>query len=153
MTEATIQAGIQDTIQAMTEFANADVVINDWGIFDQTSSKAPYVLIQTADEFRSRHDLGAPENIYHIPVMLVEVFTDWPETMNGLTTRRDALLTTYNTGGNQRSAGGIPVTIDEIRPQGPIAFIYDPSIPDNQLAEALPIFVAQTLIFEVKEWA
>lgn len=153
MTEATIQAGIQAVIQTMTEFANADVVINDYTIYDQSSSRAPYVLIQTADDFSSRQDVMTPETTYQIPVTLVERFTDWKETLDGLTTRRDAILTKFNAVGTARAANGIAaLTVDDIRPAGPIAFVYDAYLPEEQRAEAMPVFVAQTLIFEATEF-
>lgn len=153
MTEATIQAGIQDVIQSMSEFANADVIINDWGIFDQPNVHAPYVLITSADNFISRHDAPTAETTYEIPVMLVERFTDWKETYDNLTTRRDALLTKFNAAGTARSANGIAATtVDVIRPDGPIAYLYNAYLSPEELAEALPEFVAQTLIFEVTEY-
>jgi len=153
MTEATIQAGIQATIQSMAAFSVADVVINDYGIYDQSSSLAPYVLIASADDFTSRQDAPTAQTTYQIPVTIVERFTDWKETMDNLTTRRDALLTQYNAAGTARSANGLTsTTIDSIRPQGPIAFVYDAYLDESQRAEALPIFIAQTLIFEVTEY-
>ena len=153
MTEATIQAGIQDVIQSMGEFATASVVLNDYSIYDQSSSKAPYVLIQTADDFSSRQDAPTAITTYMIPVTLVEKFTDWPTTLNNLTTRRDALLTKFNAVGTARSADGLEATsINAIRPAGPIAFVYDAYLSESEQAEALPVFVAQTLIFETEEF-
>lgn len=153
MTEATIQAGIQDVIQSMIEFANADVVINDWGILDQSSSDAPYVLITSADNFTSRQDVTTAETTYEIPVMLIERFTDWKETYDNLTTRRDAILTKFNAVGTARSADGLTATtVDVIRPAGEITQLYDSYLSPEELAEALPTFIAQTLIFEVTEF-
>jgi hypothetical protein len=153
MTEATIQAGIQDVIQAMPEFAGADVVINDWGIFDQSSSHAPYVLIQSADEVTSRQDVKTAQTVYMIPVMLVERFTNWKETYDNFTTRRDAILTKFNAVGAARSANGIAATtVDVIRSEGPIGEVYPAYLEPEERAEALPEFVVQTLIFETEEY-
>jgi len=153
MTETTIQAGIQDTIQSMTEFDNAVVVINDYSIYDDPISQAPYVLIESADDFFSRQDAPTDETTYMIPVTLIERFTDWKATLDGLTTRRDAILTKYNAAGAARSANGITATtIDVIRPDGPIAFVYDAYIAENERSEALPVFVAHRLIFEATEY-
>ncbi len=153
MTEATIQAGIQDVIQSMDEFDNVDVVINDYSIYDQSSSLAPYVLIQTADDFDSRQRVKTAETTYQIPVTLVERFTDWKETLDNLTTRRDALITKFNATGTARAADGLTATtVEAIRSGGAIAFIYDAYIPESERDEALPAFVAQTLIFETEEF-
>lgn len=153
MTEATIQAGIQDVIQSMNEFNNVDVVINDFGIYDQSSVNAPYVMIQSADQVLSRQDSPSAETTYEILVTLIERFTDWKETLDNLTTRRDALLTKFNAVGTARSAAGLEATsIDSIRAAGPIAFVYDAYIAEDQIAEALPVFIAHTLIFEALEY-
>jgi hypothetical protein len=153
MTEATIQAGIQDVIQSMSEFAGADVVINDWGIFDQSSSHAPYVLIQTADDVNSRQDAPTADTSYMIPVMLVERFTDWKETLDNFTARRDAILTQFNGTDDSRSADGLAATsIDAIYAEGPIGEVYPAYLADEERAEALPEFIVQTLIFEAREY-
>lgn len=153
MTEATIQAGIQDVIQAMPEFANADVVINDWGVFDQSGSHAPYVLIQSADELISRQDAPTAATNYMIPVTLIEWFTDWKETLDNFTTRRDAILTKFNAVGSARSANGsASTTVDVIRTEGPIGQAYPAYLKPEEQAEALPEFIVQTLIFETEEY-
>jgi hypothetical protein len=153
MTEATIQAGIQDVIQAMPEFANADVVINDWSVFDQSGSHAPYVLIQSSDELSSRQDAQTPNTFYMIPVTLIEWFTDWKETLDNFTTRRDALLTKFNGTEDDRSANGLEsTTVDVIRTEGPIGQAYPAYLEPDEQAEALPEFIVQTLIFETEEY-
>lgn len=153
MSELAIQEGIQDILQAMSEFADADVVINDWGLLDQSNSNAPYVIISNADDFVSRQDVKTPETTWQIPVTLCEAFSDWPTTLNNLRARRQAIIDEFNTVGDNRSANGLAaVTIDEIRNDGPIQPYYGPYVPAEAQAEVLPQFLNQTLILTVQEF-
>ena len=68
MSEKLIQEGIQDAIQAMDAYANADVVINDWTILDQADSAAPYVIIENSDTFKAPQTAGDPSRTWEIPV-------------------------------------------------------------------------------------
>ena len=72
MSEVTIQAAVQDTLQAMAAFAAADIVINDWSILDSSTFAAPYVIIRTADSVTSRQDTMTPNTRWQIPVTLFE---------------------------------------------------------------------------------
>lgn len=153
MIEASILAGIQTIIQSMAEFDNADVVINDWSVMDQLAAKAkaPYVVIQTAHEFYSTMETQ-PFVQWFIPVVLIEAFTDWEETLNNLSTRRDALLVKFNeVGSAARAAGGIDgVNIRRITSNGPIYPEYNPYLTDEELREAQPEYLVQGLTFETE---
>jgi hypothetical protein len=152
MSEAAIQAGIQAALQAMSEFDDADIVINDWGILDQSSLKAPYVIIENSDSFRSVQDVQTPENTWNIPITLIERFTDWSTTLNNLRARRLAIIQKINSG-DERSAGGISgVTIDEIYADGPIRQVYPAYLTVEQQSEALPAFLSQRIILVAKEF-
>lgn len=153
MSEATIAAGVQTMLQGMSEFANADVVINDWSILDQANVSAPYVIITTADDFDSRQDVRTPQTRWQIKLTLLENFTDWDTTYNNLQTRRQAIVDKLNTGGDERSAGGLSgVDIQRIYALSPINPWYDPYIPDEQLPEALPSFIEQTIGLDCLEF-
>lgn len=153
MSEATIQSGIQAVIQAMTEFSDGDVVINDWSILDQGNSAAPYVIIENADEFVSRQDAPSDQTTWQIKITLIEKFIDWDTTLNYFRTRRQAIIDKINAVGTARSAGGLAATtIDVVRSGGPIGYIYNRYIPDDQLAEAMPDFISQLIILETEEF-
>ena len=153
MSELILQQAIQAKIQAMSEFADADVRINDWSALGESNENAPYVIIETADSFSSRQDSLTPNNKWDEKVTLVEKFVDWPTTLNNLQTRRQALIDQFNTVGSARSANGQPgVTADEIRSDGPITPVYPAYLTDEQIAEALPIFLEQRMIFAFEEF-
>lgn len=149
MSEATIAAGLVAAIQSMTEFADADVVHNGWGLLDQTTSAAPYVIVSTADDFVSRQDTVSEKNTWQIPVILVEAFTDWATALGNLRTRRQAIIDKINST-NARSAGGLQCTIDEVRNGGPITPDYGRYVEDP--SEADPIFLTQVLILTCEEY-
>lgn len=152
--ELAIAQGIQTLIQAMAEFADADVVINDWSVLDSPNPNAPYVILATADEFESKMDSAADQTKWSIPVALYEYFTDWPNTLNNFRTRRQAIIDLFNSAAsNARSAGGLDaVQVNVIRSEGPIMPYYAPYTPSHQIPEALPVYLHQTWIFEVEEW-
>ena len=150
MSEANIQSGIKTALQAMTEFEDADIVVNDWGILDQSSLSAPYVIIEDADDFTSDQDTETPKNLWSMPITLIERFTDWTTTLNNLRTRRQAIIDKINSG-TVRSAGGLAGTnLRRVRNDGPIGRIYPAYIPEGQAQDALPAFLSQRIILEVE---
>lgn len=150
MSEATIQAAVQDTIQAIAAFADASVVINDWTILDGSFDGAPYVLIETADSVTSRQDTMTPNTRWDVPITLFERFTDWATTYGNLRDRRQALIDEFNEIGANRSPGGGAVTADVIRTDTPIGEWYDPY--QDPATNPLPVFITQRLILEVEEF-
>jgi len=151
--EAGIQTGIQAILQSMTEFADADVVINDWSVLDQPNENAPYVIISNADEFDSKQDVKTAETTWQEVITLVEAFSDWATTLNNLRTRRQAIIDKFNAVGSARSAGGLAATtMDRLRSEGPITPYYGPYVPQDQLAEAMPIYLMQSLLMQVEEY-
>lgn len=152
MSEYAIQQGIQDTLQAMTEFADASVVINDWSILDGPMTGAPYVIITDANNFTARQDTRTPNTKWEIVITLFEQFTDWPTTLNNLRARRQAIIDAFNASGTARSAGLTAVTIDEIRAGSDITEWYDHYIPQGQLPESSPVCLSQVMILTAEEF-
>lgn len=152
MSEYTIQQGIQTAIQAMTEFADTDVFINNWDWLDQSSANAPYVNIENSDDFTSDQVTQSANTVWNIPVNLIEAFSDWDTTLNNFRTRRQAIIDKINSG-TVRTAGGLAATnVRRVRNDGSIYYIYDKNIPDDQLRDALPSFIGQRLILETEEF-
>jgi len=150
MSELSIQEKIQSVIQALTLFEDADVVINDWSIFDRPSIEAPYVLIEDSDDFDGFQRVVTPETTWGIPINLVERFTDWKETYDNFRARRQAVLDAFNGTGDARGDPGLDV--QRIRNDSPITPYYDKLVPAELQAEALPIFVMQRIILECQEF-
>ena len=152
MSEQAIQLGIQAALQAMPEFEDADVVINDWSPLDNYVGKSPYVIIENADNFTARQDTHVPNTIWEEKATLIEPFSEWKKTLDNLRTRRQAIIDKINTA-PVRSAGGLQsVTIDEIRASTNITAYLDPYTPNEMLQEAMPIYLMQTLILVCEEY-
>jgi hypothetical protein len=151
MSESTIRSGLATAIKAMTEFEDADVVINDWSILDKPAIKAPYVIIETADTFDSRQDTMTPQTTWSIPIVLVEKFTKWSTTLGNLSTRRQAIIDKINSG-TVRSAGLDGVTIDRVYNDGDIIEFYRKFQDPEKSQNALPVFLMQRIILEAEEY-
>ena len=144
--EAAIQSGIQTAIKAMTEFADADVVVNDWSLLDQPGNNAPYVIIQTADDFDSQQDTVSPQNEYHVILTLVEIFENWKTTLDNLCTHRQAIIDKINTT-TVRSAGGLDgVRVRRVRNNGQVDYLF------QNAEDTLPIYAMQEIVLEVEDY-
>lgn len=151
MNETAVQAAIQTTLKAMSEFADADVVINDWSILDQSSLAAPYVIITNAADINEARDTTDAQTAYTVPVTLVERFTNWADTLNGLRNRREAIFNAFT--GAARSANGLEGTnFTRVRTASPILEYYDRGLSSEQLAVALPVFLQQDIAIDVEEF-
>lgn len=150
--ESAIQSGIATWIRAMSEFADADVVINDWSVLDKESANAPYVIISDADSFRVNLDANDDTGSWDEVVTLCEWFTDWPTTLNNFRTRRQAIIDAARSS-NAGSAGGIAgVRIAEIRAEGGI-IPYNPIYNRQEYnPEVLPRYLIQHMIFACEEF-
>jgi len=152
MSELSIQNAIKTMLQGMSEFADGDVVINDWSILDDPNANAPYALIETADDFVSNQNSFTPETTWHIRLTLVERFEDWETTYNNLRTRRQAVIDEFNEVGGNRSPGGGAVVCTSIRNGSAILPLFNPNIPQPQRANSDPIFISQLILLEVEEY-
>lgn len=154
MSEKTLQEGIQESIQAMTEFGNADVIINDWSFIDQPRENAPVVLIEDSDTFLSRQDSQTANERWDIPINLFEAFQQydggWKPTLDNFRDRRQAIVEKIR--GTIRSPGGGSVTIDVIRNDSSITPYYDAYVTEENIAEAIPIYIYQRIILECEEY-
>jgi hypothetical protein len=152
VSESSIRSGIATAIKAMTEFADTDVVINDWSVLDKPAINAPYVIIETSDNFDSRQDTMTPNTTWQIPIILVEKFTKWSTTLTNLSTRRQAIIDKINSG-TVRSAGGLDgVTIDRVYNDGDIIEFYRKFQDPEKSQNALPVFLMQRIILEAEEY-
>lgn len=152
MSEATIQAGIQATFQAMAQFDSADVTICDWSILDGANSAGPYVIIEPADDVRSRQDVVTPENRYGIKVGLWQQWADYETSLVAFATLRQAMLTAFNTTTGERNPGATNADITEIRNITPIQYAPNPNLPPELAAQADPIFIMQMFVFDTVEY-
>lgn len=152
MSEATIQASIQDKLQAMADFADADVVIADWSILDGPISGAPYARIMPAENFELRQDNATVTVDWEIPVVLYVAFTDWADSYAALLTLRQNVLDAF-TGDN--SALGVVADeyamMERIATGSPIIEHYLAYNKDTNQPEGLPVFLFQALAFGVHE--
>ena len=155
MSEKGIQEGIQTVIQGMDEFAYSDVTINDWTVLDESGSKAPYIIIESSDAFRGRQAALSANTDWEIVVSLIYYLanTNWQDGMDGFRDTRQAILDEFNTVGTGRSAGGLEgTTIDEIRSDTPIGYLYQYGVDPELEPDALPIYATQAMVFMVREF-
>lgn len=151
--EKNIQEGLQAIIQALPDFREGTVVVNDWSVLDGSNLKAPFVIIIAADDFESRKDTSVAQNTWSVPVILYERFINWPTSLGRFRDLRQTLLDTFNANDDSRSANGLEaVDVRVIRNEGPISPLYDRNIPDNLKAQSLPQYLTQTFIFETEEF-
>lgn len=157
MSEATIQSALQTLFQGMSEFDNADVVINDWRLLDGSIQAAPFVIIESTDEISSIQRNQYAATTYNIKVYLFEAFTFWKETLDNFTTRRDAILTLFNDSSTGNRAAGsvngasVSIDIEEIRTASGIDPWYTHYVSPQDAANATPNYLWQLLIFRTRE--
>ena len=152
MSEAAISAAIITAIKNMSEFADADVVDNDYSILDQSVLKAPYVIVGTSDEFVSRQDVQTANTTWDLPITLIENFDGWATTLINIRTRRQALIDKINSG-DIRSAGGLSgIDIHEIRSAGPLEPVFPPYVESEDFFEASPIYIYAAMILICEEF-
>lgn len=150
MSEQTIINAMQTTFGSMTDFSDADVVDGDYSILDGPLDNAPYVLFELSD-FDSRQDTVTPDTTWQIPVLLIIRFVDWPTSLVDLRTRRQAIIDKFNEVGTNRSPGadGTKIlTVLRIYNDGDFVELYDKYADPTS---ALPDFLTQRIIFEVRE--
>lgn len=152
MSEKQLQEGIRDVIRAMDGFANADVVINDYGVFDLSSQKAPYIIIENSDDFVSTQDGYGAVTVWSPKLCLIVRFDKWKTTQDEFRDYRQALLDEFNGHGNARSAGGVEdLNIKVLRTSSPILEWYSPDLEENQQPGTFPVFLIQFFTFEAEE--
>jgi len=149
VSEATIHSGVQDAIQALSEFASASVIVNDYSVYDDPVSNAPYVLIENSDEFETRQDTSVQTTAWSIKLTLIEAFTDWTTTLNSFRTNRQALIdmVTGNTWAFGTSEGFDTTSLSSA---GPIIPFYDSY--EDEPAESLPTFIQQEMTLSTEEF-
>ena len=99
MSELTIRQGIQDTLQALSNFADADVTLSDWAILTQTGAHdaAPFVIITPSEDFDSVTAPSRDTTTWNIPAWLFEAWdTDWPTTLEAFAATRQAVIDALN---------------------------------------------------------
>lgn len=155
MSEKLIEEGIQTILQAMADFADDDVTIEDWTILDGSTQNAPFVIIEISDDFVSRQDVPSEGDTWQIPVNLYTRFTDWATSKTSFRDTRQNIIDEFNSVGTNRSAGITTkmTDIQEIRGEGPIGYWYRKYEDDDEEPVSDPVFVHQVIIFETIERA
>lgn len=150
--EKLIQEGLQVALQTLDEFADIDIVINDWSILDASTTNAPYIIIVNADEFESRQDVPTPETTWSIGLLLVVPFIDWKTSYDAIRDMRQIIIDKINSS-TVRSAGGLEaVNIVEVHSGSPIVPIDNPYLLWEDIENALPDFVGQLVLLECEEY-
>ena len=147
LTEAQIQAAMQDAFQAMSEFDDSEVVINDWSVFDTKKVGGARVLIHTSQTDRFVMRTSVPQNEWTIPVMLIEPFVvekaspPWVQTYNNVVTRRDAIMTKFSGTDGASELGKAGLMLDEIRSVSIVRYYWTDQ-------EVYPLYILCNLEFD-----
>lgn len=149
-TEAAILSGLQTEFQGLSAFSNADVVINDFSVYDQWRGLSPYIIISAADDFSGRQDTKASQTRWEIGVTLVVEWDGWKSALDNFVTHRQSIIDKVNSD-NARTAGGLEgVDLSEIRSTSPILPWMYP-YQENQV-EASPVFIFQDMAVTAQEF-
>jgi len=149
--EDDIQSGFATLFRALATYADADVTINDWGVLDNSNAGAPFIIIETADQFESRSDSQTPVTDWTIIVWLIASFSDWDTSLNAFQANRQEIIDTLNAG-NAGSAGGLESVYVSRIAGGEKQYIYDRYGDPQHDPEALPQYIAQRLAVDVQEF-
>lgn len=154
MSEAIIASAIQSRIQGLDQFASADVTLNDWDILDGPVSGAPYVIIETADEFEITQPTRVRNETYAIIVRLFEHFIDWGTAKEAFKVTRQAVIDEFMpppTTDPTATPGGEGYMLTAIGAGSAIEEVYDKSVTtEADLAGATPYFLSQVIIFDME---
>ena len=146
-TEQALQEGIQDVIQALSEFGANSVTINEDVYLDGTLDASPFVNILNSDTLASMDGVEAPftpSDVYEIPVILYVAFVDWKDTGNEFRDVRQAIVTGFKTAVSRSCNGLDGVEIRTIRAEGPVTGVTY----SEQQGPIIPVYLSQSLIFE-----
>jgi hypothetical protein len=151
VSESTVQTALQTALRAMSDFADTDVTINDWGVLDGSNANAPYAVIENSDDFESRQDTQTATNNWNIPVnIFVRLAADtWATALNSFRDTRQNVLDAANTGTVRSASGQAGIDIKTITPEGKIGYIYDAAADPEY---ATPQFIVQRMIFHCEEF-
>lgn len=150
MSEATLQADLQREFLRITPtFSTGDVTINDWSILDGPNANAPYIIIQSSDDFVIGSIQSVAKRAWSIPFMLVVRFQNWGTSEAELATTRQTVLDWLVNKSFASQSGALNFGIRSIRAGTPIGYIYDRYVENE--TESLPAYISQTLIVDIAE--
>jgi hypothetical protein len=150
-TEQALQEGLQDIIQALSDFSPADVTINDWDVLDLPGASGPFFIIGNSDDFSSVPGISE-RGFYEIPGDLIHYIADksWKVGADGFRDARQAIRTTINAGDNSTVDGLATIYISEMRAGTPIGYLYQYGVDPELEPDAVPMYLIQSLIFRVE---
>jgi len=151
MSELAIIQNLQDVIQALAEFDEADVVINDYGVLDQSLSLAPYVIFETSDDFDISNVGPSMLGVWSIPAVLVVKFDGWDNAQNDLLSMRQKIIDAMG-GGSAASASTDGLLVRRIYSGSPLQPLYASTMSEEQARAAGPVYLTQRIIFECEEF-
>lgn len=142
--------GLQGAAQELAILSDADVVINDFSVFDQWVGLSPYLIIGSSDQFEARRDSSAAQTTWTIGATLIEQFVDWKTSLDNLRDHRQLIINKWNAD-DHRTAGGLSgVDVRVIRSETPILPWFYPYQENTQ--ETFPVFLYQDWGIDVEEF-
>jgi len=148
MSEKTIQEALQTVLVASATYSSGDVTINDWGVLDGPTANAPYVVIQTADDFNVSFSVASDESTWSEILNLVVRFVDWDTTLTAFRDNRQSTISALSSPAN----GTVGLAVRNVRSGGPIVPIYETYADADIQADALPAFLTQPIVADCQEF-
>lgn len=149
-TELELQEALADVLRSMTYFEDNDVSINDWGVLDDEKVKAPFAIVQTADDFESTDTYADTTRFVLVAYVFIE-FVDWQTSLNEMRDVRQNVLTTMNTGSN-RALSIDSVRVERIFALSGVEPYYDPTLESSQIPYADPLYLFQATGFDTTQY-
>lgn len=148
MNEKTAQESLQTWLQGLSIFADVDVTINDYSIFDGPAGEGPFAVIENSDDFNSSQDGYTPNDSWSIPVLLIVPFTFDKETLDNFRDYRQDIINEANDRtGNRTPVAGADVA--SIRSGTKVLHWYGDGVQETEPG-TFPLYVFQQLIFDVR---
>lgn len=150
MSEATIQTSIQTALQALDEFADDDVFIDDWERLDGPTVNAPYAQILTAADYDQRQDSREVVVTWGIPVVLYVRWLDWQESLQELCALREVVMGAFRNDGGALDSASSDLIVTRVQSGGDIDEYFAP-YGLRTSDEQLPTFLLQRQLITVVE--
>lgn len=143
-TEQQLQEALQGQLQSLTIFPNDRVVINDYGLLDETSNVTNICIIENSPDPQSLHASGNRDfGAITIPATIAVRFVDWKPSLDDFRGMRQEVYTLFNNTNGARSLGLEAVSVDTVTTGGAVNYL---GLDNNS---QLPIWITQQINFNI----
>jgi len=143
-TEQQLQEAVQSQLQSLTVFTEPYVVINDYGLLDETSNVTNIAIVENSANPSSLHASGDRDfGTITIPVTIAVRFMDWKPTLDDFRDMRQDVFDLFSDTTGARGLSLAGVSVDTVTPGGAVNYL---GLDNNS---QLPIWVTQQININV----